>query len=194
MIAVATDGANTIVVAPGSNQALTPADVDGATVLDDAAVVVCQLEVPLPAVRRALERGRQAGAVTILNPSPSRFLEPALLSLVDVLVANEHEAAQLGGGLPCPAVVVTMGERGAELTEDGTVTRYPSVAVRAVDTTAAGDAFCGTLAAALAAGRCLGDAVTNAAAAGALAVTREGAQPSLPTAAEVAALLEDARG
>jgi ribokinase len=194
MIAVDVNGANTIVVAPGSNQALTPAHIDGAAVLTDAAVVVCQLEVPMPTVVRALQRGREAGAITILNPSPSRRLDSGLLSLVDVLVANEHEAAELGESLPCRAVVVTMGERGAELTEAGTVRSYPSVAVRVVDTTAAGDAFCGTLAAAVAAGHSLHDAVTKAVAAGALAVTRAGAQPSLPTAAEVAALLERAAG
>jgi ribokinase len=193
MIAVDASGENTIVVAPGSNQALTAADVDAAGALADAAVVVCQLEIPVAAVTRALERGRDVGAVTILNPSPWRFLDESLLSLVDVLVANEHEAAALGERLPCRAVVVTMGERGARLIEDGTATRFDSVPVQAVDTTAAGDAFCGTLAAGLAAGRSLRDAMRFAVAAGALAVTRPGAQASLPTAAEVAALLEESR-
>ncbi|MEY2478570.1 MAG: ribokinase [Actinomycetota bacterium] len=191
MIAVDATGANTIVVAPGSNQALTPSDVDAAAVLDDAAVVVCQLEIPMPAVVRALERGRDAGAVTILNPSPWRPIDPSLLGLVDVIVANEHEAALLGEELSCPTIIVTMGARGAELTEGGVRTTFPSVEVHAVDTTAAGDAFCGTLAAAVAAGRTLPDAVTTAVVAGAIAVTRAGAQPSLPTAAEVAALLEE---
>jgi ribokinase len=191
LITVDGSGANTIVVAPSANAALTPADVDAAaSLIERAAVVLAQLEIPLETATRALELARASGATTVLNPSPAQVLDDELLGLVDVLVANEHEAGVVGAASACGAVVTTMGERGAVIAEGAS---YPSHRVDAVDTTGAGDAFCGALAAQLAAGRALGDAVRTAVAAGALAVTRPGALPSLPTAAEVAALLEEER-
>ena len=191
LISVDRAGANTIVVAPSANGSLAPADVDGAAV-GRATVLVAQLETPVDTVRHAFELARRAGVTTVLNPSPVEGVDAALLDLVDVLVANEHEAGELGVGLPCRAVVVTRGAGGAVVSEDGDQVVVPSYPVDAVDTTGAGDAFCGTLAARLAAGRSLLDAVGAAVAAGALAVTRPGALPSFPTAAEVAALLEEA--
>lgn len=193
MIAVNRAGENTIVVAPSANLALSTDDVDAARSLVDAAsVVVAQLEIPLPTVVRAFELARAAGATTVLNPSPVRELDRAVLDLVDVLVANEHEARALGDP-PCPVVVITRGERGGVVIQGGVTTPFASVAVAAVDSTAAGDAFCGALAARMDAGRPVDEAVQWAAAAGALAVTVPGAIPSLPTRAAVAALLEEAR-
>lgn len=194
LIAVDPAGANTIVVFPGANGTLGPEDVDAAAALiEGAAVVVCQLEIPRPAVVRAFELARAAGRITILNPSPVRALDAGLLGLVDVLVANEHEASGVGDTSPCRVVVTTLGQRGAAFTEAGRTITTPSPKVVAVDSTGAGDAFCGALAAGLARGRPLAEVVGGAVAAGALAVTRPGALPSLPTADEVARLLASTR-
>lgn len=192
LIAVDPAGTNTIVVVPGANGALTPDDVDSAAeLIEQAVVVVCQLEIPLPAVVRAFELARAAGGTTILNPSPARALDASVLRLVDVLVANEHEASCVGDTSLCRVVVTTLGERGATFTEAGHTTSILSPKVVAVDTTGAGDAFCGALAAGLSQGRPLTEVIRSAVVAGALAVTRSGALPSLPTEAEVARLLAD---
>lgn len=198
-------GANTILVAQGANATLDAAAVGRAgSLIADAAVVLVQLEIPDGAVREALRRGRQAGAVTILNPAPARPGPPDILGLCRILVPNEHEAAALSGEAdpraalaalarlaPDAVVIVTCAERGALVGGAGQaeVTHVPARAVAAVDTVAAGDAFCGVLAAALAAGRPLLDAVARAGAAGAHAVTVPGALPSLPTAADVERIL-----
>jgi ribokinase len=202
LITVAADGANVIVVAAGANSTVMPAQLDG---FEWAAgdVALCQLEIPLATVEAALGGARAAGAMTLLNPAPASGPLPAsLLSLVDVLVPNEGEAltlapadspleaafalaAQSGG-----AVIVTLGAAGSVLVTPGSdPVEIPAFSVSAVDTTAAGDAYCGALAAALAGGARLGDAVRRASAAGSLATTGEGAVPSIPTAAEVDALL-----
>ena len=192
MIAVEASGANTIVVAPGANSALATDDV-AASAVTGAAVLVAQLETPVAVASHAFAVARRAGVTTVLNPSPVEGVTAELLALTDVLVANEHEASRLGPNLPCPVVIVTRGEGGVVVIEGGAEAVVPSFAVEVVDTTGAGDAFCGTLAAGLAAGRPLSDTVTAAVAAGALAVTKPGAVASLPTAAEVSALLEEAR-
>lgn len=194
LIAVDPTGANTIVVASSANLALTTDAVQAAQpIIDAASVVMAQLEVPLSAVVRAFELAKAVGATTVLNPSPVRELDGPVLDLVDVLVANEHEARVLGSDLPCPAVVITLGERGGVVMRGGVTTTFSTFPVAAVDTTAAGDAFCGALAARIDAGQPVDSAVQWAAAAGALAVTVPGAIPSLPTSAAVAALLEEAR-
>jgi ribokinase len=196
LIAVDGTGTNMIVVVPSANLALTVEDVDAAAaVIATASVLVCQLEVPLDAVERALRLARAAGVTTILNPSPVRPIAREVLELVDILVANEHEMVDLRaqGRLPCGAVVATMGERGAELVQGAGRTTIEAAPVAAVDTTGAGDAFLGALAAGLAAERPLADALRRAVAAGAVAVTRPGALLSMPDAAEVTALLEEAR-
>jgi ribokinase len=139
----------------------------------------------------------------VLNPAPVRPLPAELLERVDVLVPNRVELGQLAGG-PAPrtvseavrlagrlgarAVVVTLGADGALVVEDGQASHVPAVPVQPVDTTAAGDAFCGGLADALAAGAGLGDAARRAVRVAAAACLREGAQASLPTPAELAAL------
>jgi ribokinase len=200
-ITVNQDGENQIVVSPGANARLSAEDVDAAgPALRAAAVTLLQLEVPLAAVAAA---ARAAGGRVVLNPAPVRVLSEGLLGQVHVLVPNRVELAQLAGApapgtaeeaaglagrLPARAVVVTLGADGALVVEDGRSSHVPAVAVRPVDTTAAGDAFCGGLADALAGGAALQDAARWAVRVAAAACMREGAQASLPTPGEVRAL------
>jgi len=199
-------GDNTIVVAPLANHALDPARIgDASDLLRSARVVLAQLETPLDSVTAAFELGRSGGATTILNPAPALPLPD--LTLVDIIVPNETEAAALTGetvgdaagarraaavlrARGAAAALVTLGDQGA-VWDDGTrVIDVEPFAVAAIDATAAGDAFCGALAAALAAEAPIETALVRAAAAGALATTGAGALPSLPTAAAVNALLD----
>jgi ribokinase len=200
-ITVGDDGENQIVVSPGANARLTAADVAAAgAALAAAAVTLLQLEVPLEAVAAA---AGAAGGRVVLNPAPVRDLPEDLLAKVDVLVPNRVELAQLAGAgvpetvedaatlagrLPARAVVVTLGGDGALVVEDGRVGHVPAVPVRPVDTTAAGDAFCGGLADALAGGAGLQEATRRAVRVAAAACLRPGAQASLPTPADLEAL------
>jgi ribokinase len=200
-IVVGEDGENQIVVSPGANARLTPDDVAAAAAtLRSAAVTLLQLEVPLETVAAA---AGTAGGRVVLNPAPVRALPDELLGRVDVLVPNRvelaqlaggpvptsvEEAARLAGGLAARAVVVTLGADGALVVTDGQASHVPAVPVRPVDTTAAGDAFCGGLADALAAGAGLQDAARRAVRVAAAACLRPGAQASLPGPAELAAL------
>ncbi|MGY1590569.1 ribokinase [Geodermatophilus sp. SYSU D00708] len=194
-------GENLIVVVPGANAELVPADVDVAPVRR-ARVVLLQLEVPLATVTAAAS---VAGGTVVLTPAPPQPLPPELLSRVDVLVPNEHELLQLAGagpgerspadlaalarGLGTATVVVTLGARGALLVAaDGPALLQPPPPVRAVDTTGAGDCFCGALAVALAEGAAPAEAVAAAVTAAALSTTARGARGALPGPAEVAAL------
>jgi ribokinase len=205
LVTVADGGDNTVVVAAGANGRLAPSDLPPG-LARGSAVLLAQLEIPLETVQRALEVGRAAGAFTILNPAPASGPLPSdVLTLVDLLVPNETEATALmgsgaGAATPqeaaqalaragCGAVIVTLGARGAVLFRDLEVIDLAPFPVDAVDTTAAGDAFCGALAAALAQGATLLDAARRASAAGALATSRVGAVPSLPTLADVERLL-----
>ena len=191
LIVVDDQGENSIVVIPGANALVTTA-VD----VPPARVVLMQLEIPTPTVHHVLLRARERGATTVLNPAPATRLSRELLDLVDVVVPNQHERALLGGtdallAAGCGAVVTTLGGDGVELaTRDGNA-HVRAFDVDVVDTTGAGDAFCGSLAARLAAGDELAVAARWAVAAGALAVTVEGAVPAQPRATEIAALLAD---
>ena len=195
-------GENSIIVSPGANSALAAEHCAAAgALLRDANVTLLQQEVPVATVEAA---ARLAAGTVLLNPAPARELSPALLEMIDVLVPNRQELAALVGH-PLPdlhavadaartlrgpaAVVVTLGADGALLCEEGAVLVVPPLPVTVVDTTAAGDAFCGALACSLAEGRPLHEAVRRANAAAALAATRHGAQPSLPTRDEVEQLL-----
>ena len=189
MIVVDDAGENSIVVIPGANGAVEPAEE-----LPPSRVVLCQLETPLPVVERALDLGRTTGARTILNPAPARTLPTELLALVDVITPNEHEADRLGGpeallAAGCGAVVVTLGGEGAAIHTGDETVHVPAFDVDVVDTTGAGDAFNGALACRLAAGEPLPRAVRWAAAAGALATTVRGAVPAQPRAAAIEELL-----
>lgn len=207
LIIVDGKGDNILAVAPGANGRLSVADVDRAAgAIAEADAVVLQLEIPLDAVEHALALARKHKVRTILNPAPARVLLPELLALVDVLTPNEHEATLLSGAtgqsieqaaqgllrMDVGTVVVTLGAEGAMIVAPGTtVQRVPGFKVDAVDTTAAGDAFTAALACALARGEAMPPAVRYANAVGALTVTKMGAQPSLPTAAGVAAFLAE---
>jgi ribokinase len=189
LIAVDHEGENAIVVVPGANSRVTLSDP-----VDEAAVVLAQLEIPIEVVEEAFARAHRAGAATVLNPAPAAQLDPTLLGRCDVIVPNQHELARLGGVASllahgCGAVVTTLGAAGVEIvTVDGRTTVEP-FAVDPIDTTGAGDAFCGALAARLAVGDGLSDAVRWAAAAGALATTTAGAVPAQPHADAIRALL-----
>jgi ribokinase len=184
---------NLIVVAPGANSALGGAE--AAQALAGARVVLAQLEVPVATVTAAFTAARAVNATTILNPAPAEGVTPELLGLSDYVVANEHEAALLGGAQKILAqragrVIVTLGSRGCMLVAaEGDELRVEAFAVDAVDPTAAGDAFCGAFAASLAAGRDVAAAMRFAAAAGALATTKPGAVPSLPQRIAIEELL-----
>ncbi len=202
-------GENTIVVAPGANARLTPEDVESvAGIVRSAAVLLVQLETPFETVEAAIRIARGAGRRVVLNAAPAGVVPEAMLRQVDLLVTNRGEAAMLTGGeaeddpltlardalrLGPAAVVVTAGPDGACLATRDTSLRVPSIPVRAVDSTAAGDAFCGAVAAWLASGRSVEEAVRAGCVAGALAATRAGAIPSLPGRADVEERLSDAQ-
>ena len=199
MIAVGDDGENSIVVVPGANATLDAAALGiHGSVVAAASVVLVQLEIPLDTVLEVLSVARAVGATTIVNPAPAQPLSRELLGLVDVLVPNEHEVALLGGAASLLSagvgtVVVTEGPRGARLVTTDGEEHVPPFSVTPIDTTAAGDSFCGALAARLAAGHRLLDALRWSCAAGALATTRAGAVPSIPTAEAIEALVTNAR-
>ncbi|MET4226560.1 ribokinase [Oerskovia enterophila] len=199
LITVSPDGENAIVVAPGANSHVRIGAAQ-AERLGAADVVLAQLEIPLDVVLAAAAV-RRPGAVLALNAAPSRDLPDEMWAVLDLLVVNEHEALDLAGaGGPddtverlaaillerVPAVVVTLGGAGCLVAQRGAdPVRVAAPRVDAVDTTGAGDTFCGVLAAALAGGSTLVDAARTASFAGALAVTRPGAQDAVPTADEV---------
>ncbi|HSJ27938.1 MAG TPA: ribokinase [Acidimicrobiia bacterium] len=183
LIVVAPDGENQIVVAPGANRLLGAVDVT----VGAGDTVVCQLEIPVEAVEAAI---RQA-AFGILNCAPARDLPVGVLDACDLVVVNETERAHYGDALDRhPLVVETLGARGARVVRRGVEDlRVPSVAVEAIDSVGAGDSFVGALAAELTSGRELPTALRLAAAAGALATTKRGAQPAIPYRQDVVEFL-----
>ncbi|WCJ59864.1 ribokinase [Fontisphaera persica] len=203
LIAVAADGENSIVVAPGANRRLSRHDVAAAVpAIQKARVVLAQLEVPLAAVQATVRQARKAGAMMILNPAPAQPLPESLLRQIHLLTPNETEAEILTGvKVDSPraaakaalrlrqrgveSVLVTLGARGVWVASGAESAHVPGFKVRAVDTTAAGDVFNGALAVALAEGQALLPAVRFAQAAAALSVTRLGAQPSAPYREEI---------
>ncbi len=191
IIEVDTSGANRIIVVPGANAALDPSAVsDAISTLDDVAVVIAQAEIPIDAIRAAMVAGRARGAITILNPAPATTTLLDVLEFVDFLIPNEHEAAILGSVDGARCVIVTRGDQGSVWTTSTEYGECPAFPVDAIDTVAAGDAFCGAFAAAVAEGREFDDALRWASAAGALATTVAGAVPSLPSRSAVQDLLD----
>ena len=196
-------GNNCITIDPGANELLTAAEVSKCLdTLTSEAVVLTQLEIPVVAAGAALARGREKGALTILNPAPVRILPQSVLQLVDVLTPNQAEAKVLTGRSPDQAieletvarelissgvkqVVMTLGEKGALIVTATSSLHIPAIRVLAADTTGAGDSFNAGLALALASGSKLEAAVQFAVVTGGLAVTREGVIPSLPRHDEV---------
>jgi ribokinase len=206
LIMVNRNGENIIAVAPGANGRLTPADVQAAeSVFKTADAVLVQLEIPLVAVQTAVDLGHRHHARVMLNPAPATYLPDSILRSVDFLTPNENELAILTGAqssergntarefadlIGVQALIVTVGEKGALVITEGAEYLVPGFPVKAVDSVAAGDAFNGALAVAISRGENLLGAVRYANAAGALSVTRAGAQPSLPTSDEVRKFME----
>jgi ribokinase len=199
VITVDRQGTNTIVVVPAANHALTPDDVDAARgVIAASDAVLMQLEVPIETVVAAAATAKTAGVPVFLNPSPARSLPPEIFDGLAYLVVNETELAALTDGSGDPSrlfsqgvqrIVLTLGERGARLFDRERGLEVKPFRVDSIDTTAAGDAFLGALAATVTE-RGLDAALETASAAGALATTRMGAQPSLPTVQEVDAFMK----
>lgn len=204
-------GNNAIIIAPGAAGRISEADVEArAALIGGAKVFVTQLEQPMAAAERALGIARAGGALTILNPAPAAPLPPGMLALCDLVTPNESEAEALTG-IPvrspedarraaealraqgAGAVIVTLGERGALYHDGARTVHLPALDAGPVaETTGAGDAFAGGLAVALAEGRDAVEAMRFGCATAAISVTRPGTAPSMPTRAEIEALL--ARG
>ena len=198
LITVDRSGENSIVVASGANAGLMPADLEDALdKIAGAGIVLMQLEIPMETVHFAAIYAVKHGVKVILNPAPANTLPPKLLSCIDIITPNQSEAAMLSGinvtdaataaqaavaihNLGVKSVIITMGAMGCVIYDKGEITLVPAQKVEAVDTTAAGDVFCGALAVALAEGGTLFDAVNFASRAAAISVTRMGAQPSIP--------------
>ena len=211
VITIDAQGENEIVLAAGANGTYAPERLAPALLaLRAARVVLLQLEIPLATVMRAAAEARSAGAVVVLDPAPAVPVPDQLLALADYVTPNERELALLAGGTPtgddtpledvdalayavlhrgAARVLVKLGARGARLVTLDAVQSWPARRVHAVDTTAAGDAFNGALAVALTEGASLDQAVRFATIAASISVTRPGAQPSLPSRAEVDAVL-----
>ncbi len=199
------DGDNCIVVDPGANFGLTVADLERAEeVIAGADAVSTVLEIPLEVVEAALRLGRRHGKLTVLDAGPPRGCSRAILKLADVVSPNETELEHLTGekvsgrvsareaaeklmGLGAKTVVLKLGSDGSMLVTAQGATHFPACEVQVVDPTAAGDAFTAALTLRLAAGKKIEEAIRYANLAGALAVTKLGAQPSLPTRKELEA-------
>jgi ribokinase len=208
LIFVADDGKNSIAVASGANAALSPSDVKKASqVIKNADILVLQLETPLETVQAAIEIADQFGVPIILNPAPVQKLPPEILRKVTILTPNEIEAETLTGiavknkttaaqaaqilhDFGIPIVIITLGAKGAYLSTPTVKQMIKPFAVKAVDTTAAGDIFNGALAVSLSEDTGLLEAVHFASAAAALSVTKLGAQPSAPKRREIIDLLK----
>ena len=203
---------NTIVVIPGANALVSAADVE-APVLAKGDIAVSQFEIPLPAISTFFKRARAAGATTILNPAPAIEFSRELLDLVDILILNETELGfltktELRDTDDYPRFIeaarslqinkdkiicVTLGKRGLVALIDGQPLLIDGRAIKAVDTTGAGDCFVGAVAAQLAGGKPIHDALHYANMAASICVQRMGAAPSMPTAAEVEMTLSTSR-
>lgn len=215
LITVDDSGENAIVVVPGANMSVAAPTPDQSARIASASMVLAQLEIPVDAVTAAA-RGRSAGALFVLNAAPARDLPDDLCHEIDLLVVNEQEAIDIAGASELagagdlagagnldeavkilltrvPKVLVTLGNRGSMLAmRHGEILRVEAPRVAAVDTTAAGDTFCGVLVAALASGATDLEAMQRASAAASLAVEKVGAQDSIPTVAETDSRCADA--
>ena len=191
IISVDDHAENSIIVVPGANHRVPLLQ------LPACHIVLAQLEIPTETVIEGFRIAKSAGATTILNPAPATALPAELLALTDIIIPNEHEVELIGGvealrDAGISTVVVTKGARGVDVTDHAGTTSYPAHRVATVDTTGAGDAFCGSLAARLAAGASFDDSVRWASAAGALATMTAGAVPSLPMSVDIERLVADA--
>ncbi|WP_312559929.1 ribokinase [Atlantibacter hermannii] len=208
LIFVNAEGENVIGISAGANSALTPERVNAQhDLIAQASALLMQLESPVESVLAAAKIAKQNNTSVILNPAPARTLSDELLGLVDIITPNETEAEKLTGvkvesdddaaqaaqrlhDKGINTVIITLGSRGVWASRDGKGQRVPSFKVEAVDTIAAGDTFNGALVTALLEGKALSDAIRFAHAAAAIAVTRRGAQPSVPWRHEIDAFLQ----
>ena len=203
-IGLADDAENAIIVAPGANAALRAEDLPS---LDRVSHLLLQLETPLATVAAFARQARAAGVRVVLNAAPAQALPADLLGNIDLLIVNEAELGVVAGDpgadgdddlaarlarVAVPTVIVTLGALGCVARTGATMLQQPGFAVDPLDTTAAGDTFCGALVAAISQGDALAQALRRACAAAALACTRMGAQPSIPLRAEVDAFLDRA--
>ena len=204
-ITVDDSGENSIIVAAGANALLSPEDVgDASGEISSAALVLMQLETPMPTLIEAARLAHNGGAKVVLNPAPfpKQPLPAELLQNVDIVIPNETEAAYMTGvevtddasalaairriqQLGVSNAIITVGSKGAYTLDGDNLLHVPAFVVNAVDTTAAGDTFCGAFCVALTKGFAMADAIRMANKAASVSVTRRGAQPSVPTAAEV---------
>ena len=196
-------GDNSIVIIPRANTALSAENINqGYEAIANSDILLLQLEVPIEASQRAAEIAKENSTIVILNPAPAREIPDTFLDLVDILTPNESETEILSGisattekeakeaarilmDKGVETVILTLGSRGSLLLTATVESFFPANQVDVVDTTAAGDAFCGALAASLANGSTIEEAVKTGNAAGALAVTKLGAEPSLPKKADL---------
>ena len=205
LICTMPSGENSIIIDSGTNGLLSPEDMVAAeSLFADAAIVLMQLETPIETVIKAAELGKKHGACVVLNPAPAPTtpLPEALLKNVDLLIPNETEASSMAGidiqtgediskamdeiqKLGVKNVIITVGSKGVYARIDGKLVKVPAFEVKAVDTTAAGDTFCGALCASLCKGNKLEDAILFANKASSISVTRRGAQMSMPYLKEV---------
>jgi ribokinase len=202
-IVVEDSGDNAITVAPGANYALTAQDIEGiSAVIEKSAILLLQLEITMETVRASLRIAKSAGTITILNPAPAAELDAEMLGYIDILTPNETELEFLTGQKTetlahieiagkflldqgVQEIVVTLGHNGCmHITKEG-AKHYKAYKVKAVDTTAAGDSFTAALAVSLSTGKTMADAIGFASKVGAMTVTKEGAQTSLPLEKEV---------
>ena len=196
-ILVDDNGQNSIVIAGGANDLLSPAHIDAAQgLIEQADIVVLQLETPMATVVHAIKLARSMGKTVVLNPAPAASLPDGVLELVDYLIPNEIEAAMLAGVSPEGAdakdlaaglqklgsdnVIITLGSKGVHAALYGGDYTFPADVVQAVDTTAAGDTFIGGFVAGLASGMDEAEAIQQGQRAAAWSVTKPGAQTSIP--------------
>ena len=205
LITTVASGENSIIIDSGANGVLSPADIQAAEGLfENAGIVLLQLETPVDTVTEAAALGKKHGAYVVLNPAPApkEPLPEALLKNVDLLIPNETEAGYISGvnisgdedipaamteiqKLGVKDVIITVGSRGVCARIGGEVVNVPAFKVKAVDTTAAGDTFCGALCVALANGKPLVEAIRFGCKASSISVTRRGAQMSMPRLSEI---------
>ncbi len=212
LVMIGEQGANYISVAPGANYRLTSEHIDKADALiGEAAIVVLQYEIPADALKHALDVCQRHKTRVMWNYAPAREFDRSYLRKVTILAVNETEAGMLSGisvggegtaelaakellGLGCETVIITLGARGSCVAASGVCEWIPAFRVDAVDTTGAGDVYCGCLAVALAEGKSLAESARFASAAAAISVTRLGAQSSAPFRDEIDRFLDSERG
>ena len=206
LIFVADSGENCIAVAPGANYSLLPGSIiHFSKVIDEADIIVMQAEIPYETIKRIALLAKQKGKKVLFNPAPACLIDEELMKAIDILVVNELEAAFISGieytgnnleeialsllQAGARNTVITLGSQGVYMKNDKEIIQLPGYKVNAIDTIAAGDTFCGALAVICAQREIDRDALSFANAAAAIAVTRSGAQPSIPTLTEVNAFI-----